>query len=1100
MPARKPRRRGEKEGLSIPDKANKVLNIIFIGLLLIVVRIWHLSVLQHEEKLEESRRPQMRLVISPAKRGTIRDRFNIPLALNKVQYQATILYSQIRQIPAWTFAKDEKGKRIRIPKRRRYIKELSQLLAKELEMEAERIEDLIHAKAALYNRLPLVIKEDVSEREFYRLRMLEKDWLGVQARCFPKRHYPMGPVAANIVGYMGAINKEEYEAIIGEIKELEGCLKELEEGLAPELPERFASTGEVKERLDYLKDRAYSLNDYIGKSGIEGKFEEALRGAFGKRRYYSDARGNFLREHPGAKEPQAGQRLLLTLSSELQAFTEELLIKSDAFRKARISGKGRTPKEPWIKGGAIVAIDPNNGELLAMASYPRFDPNDFVASGSPKENRRKQEKVRRWFETESFVAAVWEGKEPLQREVFDPLRGITIEEKWLTWDAYLESVLSEGHPVVKTLRKQGRIEDAAAVQAAAEKLMQLTEQREPYALFNTLYPEKPHGRRAGAVALKRLKANLEKNRHAIKPLKQELDRYLREIPHNYDKVLYIDLCRLAVPGHLFSKELLREAGGQPLSDYRSATCAMSSVTHAAKKMAKKLYHEVTFNPWKEENQKSYLKEKRREEKEKKRYPRPYIDHLDQKEQQLFEAFWKRHRWQLLTAFLIGDWIEAHPDEKLNPYLQHFTLWHAELSQGAHANVGWRGAYDRLQEALSGLSLDAAIQYLQTLREFNELDRSLLGSYRLVRSYSRKPLEKHLASAFYPPYGYGFARSHAYRQAAPLGSIFKIVTAYEALVQQYGKNPERLNPLTMEDRFFRVEKSEYVGVASNGRPIPRYYKGGRLPRSLSQNLGILDITTAIERSSNPYFALLAGEVIEKPEDLAAAARAFSYGGKTGIALPAEIQGRVPEDLAENRTGLYSFAIGQHSFVVTPLQTAVMLSAIANGGRLFEPKIVHLAARAGEEAGVVKIPSVIKRELFLPNSVREILLEGMQRVVDRVRRAGLGSFQQLYSYDPKAVRELLSLKTLVGKTSTAEAVENIDLDLEHGTNTYNHLWFGGIAFEEEGKAHLFKDRFGRPELIVVVFLRYGAYGKDTAPIAAQVIQKWREIKASVRPAAE
>ena len=77
-----------------------------------------------------------------------------------------------------------------------------------------------------------------------------------------------------------------------------------------------------------------------------------------------------------------------------------------------------------------------------------------------------------------------------------------------------------------------------------------------------------------------------------------------------------------------------------------------------------------------------------------------------------------------------------------------------------------------------------------------------------------------------------------------------------------------------------------------------------------------------------------------------------------------------------------------------------------------------------------------------------------------------------------------------------MENIDLDPNLGTNIYNHIWFGGIVFDPNKSdvpdTFVFRDRFGKPELVVVVYLRYGAWGKDAAPLAAQVVQKWRKLK--------
>lgn len=1113
-------------------------------MILVVLRCWHLSVVQYDQRLEEAKKPQRRVVHAPAKRATIRDRFNIPLAVNKVQYQATIQYSQLREVPSIAWIKDpDTGKKIRILKRRQYIQDLAQLLANELELDASRLVDLIHSKASLYGHLPFVIKDDISEQEFYRLKMLEKDWYGIHVRRFPKRHYPYDKVAADVIGYMGAINREEYEGVMSEMNTLKEFLTAWEKGEYPELPEGINNYKEAMHRFEDLEEMAYGINDYVGKSGIEGYFEKDLRGFQGKKSYYSDARGNFLRELPGSREPLAGQRLLLTISAELQEFAEELLIKNEQLRHARVSGlnAGDTLKEPWIKGGAIVALDPNNGEVLALASYPRFDPNDFISSGNPIENDKKQSNILRWFETESFIGQVWDQKRPLQREMFDLKAGIIEEDKIMTWDTYLSMVLPEKNSIIHTLQKRNKINDAVLVQHLVDELLELTSEKNIYLLFNILFKEEgtlQHGGRIGAVAKEKLEGKIEKNKLRIKPIMKKLGDILHDIPSNYDKILYIDLCRLAVPGNLFSDELLNKSGGQTLYSYRQASAAMASISVVVKNIAKDIFKNTSFKQWREDNEVAYIKEKRREEKENKKYAKPYIDYIDKKEKSLFKSFWQRHRWQMLTAFLIGEWIESHPDEDLKSYINNLLMWNRELSSGAHSSLPWSGAYHHLRSILKNYNLDIAVQYLQTLRGFNDLERPLLGSYRHLRRKNKICLEKDLASAFYPKYGYGCARSHCYRHAATLGSIFKVVTAYEALVQRFRQmnNPNismaDLNPLEIEDHFYKVGKEEFVGNHKDGKAIPRFYKGGRLPRSLSRNIGNVEIVKAMERSSNPYFALLAGDVLSDPEDLKNAAKLFSYGEKTGLELPLELSGRVPEDLSENRNGLYSLSIGQHSLVVTPIQTAVMLATIANGGKVLKPKMVYLkvgripnrdngdilsqppfcyqeslstvgidfplfseATQQSQKSMVVRPPTEIIREVFMPDQVKRILLEGLNRVVARSQQNAIGSLQNLYRQYPEAVRDFLALKgQLVGKTSTAEQMENVGLDLNTGTNKYNHLWFGGISFnsDESPNTFVFKDKYGKPELVVVVYLRYGAYGKDTAPVAAQVIRKWREIR--------
>lgn len=135
---------------TIPEKTNRVLNVIILGLLLILVRVWYLSIIQHDEQLEKARKPKRRTVIEKIERATIRDRFNIPLALNKIQYNAAICYADVRQIPSTKWETNAEGKRVRVQARSAYIKKLSELLAGELQLDSQMIEDTIHGKASLF--------------------------------------------------------------------------------------------------------------------------------------------------------------------------------------------------------------------------------------------------------------------------------------------------------------------------------------------------------------------------------------------------------------------------------------------------------------------------------------------------------------------------------------------------------------------------------------------------------------------------------------------------------------------------------------------------------------------------------------------------------------------------------------------------------------------------------------------------------------------------------------------------------------------------------------------------------------------------------------
>lgn len=1126
----------------IPSKANLILNLILLAMALILVRVWHLSVIQYDKKLEEARKPQKKVVIEPATRATIRDRFNLPLAINKIQYQAAVLYSQIRDIPSVTWEKDADGKKVKIYKRKSYIKELAQRLAQELNLDGERIEDLIYSKASFYAQVPYVLKEELTEKEYYRLKMLEKDWPGIYVRRIPRRYYPQGRTGADLIGYMGAINKNEYEKILHEIKMLEQVIAQSEQGLEVEFPPNIENSWQARKRLKDLEEKAYTIHDYVGKSGIEGVFEQQLRGFYGKKSFYSDSKGNFLRELPGSRQPLPGHRILLTISAELQEYAEQLLAQNEALRVVRLSHLGPNKKtvlaakQPWMKGGAIVAMDPQTAEIMALASYPRFDPNDFIASGNPEVNKKKKGQINRWFENETYLANLWNQQQPLEREVYKDK--FEDEQKILDWNAYLDFILPEEGTLRVALKNSVyTLGHALEIQNQVDKLKQLVPNASLYQLMNYLYANEPYGAKLSAAD----KKGVEGQQAEVKAIKKALDPYLEKIPQNYDKVLLVDLCRLAVCHTSFSADLTKKVKNISLITYKNTTGQFVTLMAMVKLRSKELFHEIDFSAWRKREEKAFLKEKRNEEKLAKTYPRPYLDYLDKQEQAMFKAFWERHKWDLFLAFLTGK-NHADPSvpfetENLDQYVTHFAEWH----EGIDTQKEWHSAYAQLQQMVATLTPPFAIQYFQTLRPYQDLNRPLFGKYRFLRN-SHAPLEKHLAAAFYPNYGFGYGRSYGYRQAAIQGSIFKLVTAYEALVQHFRKLNRKdvsqfeLNPLTINDQVYSVGDTHYVGYTQDGKPIPQLYKGGRLPRSLAhRHNGEVNLIKALEVSSNPYFSLLAGECLEKPEDLSEAARLFSYGSKTGIQLPGEIAGNVPNDLATNRTGLYAMAIGQHSLVVTPLQTAVMLAAIANGGKVLKPKIVSLTAGRlpvrgmdsitclpdfsyqeslayvgidfplytavsleNQKSLIKRIPTEVKDEVFMPQVVRQVLLLGLRSATNRTHQESMTSLARLYQQYPEAIREFSEMKSqLLGKTSTSESVETIDLDLNEGTNLYTHVWFGSIAFQKDnpGKGtttFLFKDEFGKPELVVVVYLRYGGYGKEAAPLAAQMVKKWRELK--------
>lgn len=165
------------------------------------------------------------------------------------------------------------------------------------------------------------------------------------------RYYPFGESASHILGYIGKIATDE-------------------------------------EIQTYVKEQNYLPNEFIGKTGVEQSFESTLHGTSGKETVLVDSFGNRT-EILDRQEPKAGNNVYLTVDIRLQQQSEESLKKGILSVRHGLSyyskwGTNRSHYSPTANSAASVSVDPNNGALLAMASYPMFDPNLFVTgiSGS----------------------------------------------------------------------------------------------------------------------------------------------------------------------------------------------------------------------------------------------------------------------------------------------------------------------------------------------------------------------------------------------------------------------------------------------------------------------------------------------------------------------------------------------------------------------------------------------------------------------------------------------------------------------------------------------------------------------------------------------
>ncbi len=167
----------------------------------------------------------------------------------------------------------------------------------------------------------LPIRNRLSEEEAARFAVNRFRFPGVEIKARLFREYPLGELAAHVTGYIGRINQAEMDRL---------------------------------EAQDQLSN--YRGSDHIGKTGVELSWEKELHGTTGVEQVETDAGGRAVRSL-SRNEPAAGSDLVLSLDMKLQE------IATQAFGERR---------------GAVVAIEPASGEVLAFVSRPGFDPNLFT--------------------------------------------------------------------------------------------------------------------------------------------------------------------------------------------------------------------------------------------------------------------------------------------------------------------------------------------------------------------------------------------------------------------------------------------------------------------------------------------------------------------------------------------------------------------------------------------------------------------------------------------------------------------------------------------------------------------------------------------------
>jgi penicillin-binding protein 2 len=292
------------------------LAIVLFAVLLF--RLWALQVVSGDEYLAAAQENQVRTARVDGPRGTIVDVRGVAIVEN---IPGTIVQLWPAEVP---------------PER---LDGVVRRLSRLLDVSERRI-NLQIARVKDDPLTPIIVKRFVKPPKPDYILENQDDFPGVRVESTEIRAYPQRRLGAHLVGYVGEISEEE---------------------------------------LDDRDPDEYGLGDRIGKTGIEHGYDRFLRGEPGLEEVRFNALGQLVRDRTQRVAATQGNRIKLTLDSELQAATE--LALQEGIVRARENND-----EAWAAaGGAVVALDPRNGAIRAIASYPDFDPS--IWSGTREANK-----------------------------------------------------------------------------------------------------------------------------------------------------------------------------------------------------------------------------------------------------------------------------------------------------------------------------------------------------------------------------------------------------------------------------------------------------------------------------------------------------------------------------------------------------------------------------------------------------------------------------------------------------------------------------------------------------------------------------------------
>ncbi|MCE5253933.1 MAG: penicillin-binding protein 2 [Actinomycetia bacterium] len=296
---------------------------IRVGVLLLIAfflfgvlgfRLWYLQILSGDRYVESATVNRVRTVVVEAPRGVIYDCNGEVLVDNRAGLSVGMLPMDMYD------PKDEPEEF------QAEIARLAQLLGTS---EADLLKDYERAKRDPY--ITYAVEEDVPEETVVAyLKEHAQDFPGIEVEKTYLRQYPYKALATHLLGFVGEISEAD---------------------------------------LDQEEFTDLTAGVHVGKDGVERTYDSYLRGTDGWKTVEVDARGRPV-EFVEDVAAESGYNLILTIDAELQQAAEKAIV--EGIQRAHVDGYTNAA------GGAVVALDPRTGEVLAMASYPDYDPSLWV--------------------------------------------------------------------------------------------------------------------------------------------------------------------------------------------------------------------------------------------------------------------------------------------------------------------------------------------------------------------------------------------------------------------------------------------------------------------------------------------------------------------------------------------------------------------------------------------------------------------------------------------------------------------------------------------------------------------------------------------------